>query len=143
MVQTGSEEISVPGLPPAMAVSAFSLRPLTVQRLDETETRSLDKFKGQRVHGVAAIGNPERFFNTLATAGMDVIRHPYPDHATLGVTDLSFDDGLDVIMTEKDAVKCHDLALGNLWYVRVEATVHASSGVSLIEGVEKTITAHD
>ncbi len=143
VVQTESDEIAVPGLPPAMALSTFSLRPHSIHRLDETETRSLDDFKGQRVHGVAAIGNPERFFDTLVAAGMDVVRHPHPDHATLGVAELGFDGDLDVIMTEKDAVKCHGVALKNLWYLRVEVILHSSSGISLIENVEATIENHD
>jgi tetraacyldisaccharide-1-P 4'-kinase len=46
-------------------------------------------------------------------------------------------------MTEKDAVKCHNVALKNLWYVRAEATIHSSTGMSLIEKVEATITTHD
>jgi len=139
VVQSASDEPAVPGLSPTVPVSTFSLQPLGVHRLDETETRSLDDFNGQRVHGVAAIGNPERFFDTLEAAGVDVARHPYPDHATLGLAELGFDENLDVIMTEKDAVKCHSVALKNLWYLRVEASIHSSNGISLIDNVEATI----
>jgi tetraacyldisaccharide 4'-kinase len=57
------------------------------------------------VHAVAAIGNPDRFFDTLRGNGMQVIEHAYPDHAPLRPEQLDFGDNFDILMTEKDAVK--------------------------------------
>ena len=142
LVQADGETAPVPGLRQETPVSAFSLQPLAAHRLDDTESRSLDAFRGQRVHGVAAIGNPDRFFNLLATLGMDVVQHAFPDHATLTDTNLNFDEPYDVVMTEKDAVKCKGLAKNNIWYIPVEAVINESHSIPLTEHVEKMISNH-
>jgi tetraacyldisaccharide 4'-kinase len=88
--------------------------------------RPLAAFSGQRVHAVAGIGHPDRFFDSLRANGIDVIRHPFPDHHRHAATDLDFGDGLPVLMTEKDAVKCHAFARENAWVVPVAAELPAS-----------------
>jgi len=83
---------------------------------------------GTRVHAIAAIGNPDRFFKSLEQLGLEVIQHPYADHRFFQVEDLLFDDHLPVVMTEKDAVKCRllspDLIHYNYWYLRIKTTVN-------------------
>jgi tetraacyldisaccharide 4'-kinase len=54
---------------------------------------------------------------------MQVIEHAFPDHSRLTENDLRYDDGLDVLMTEKDAVKYANLFIERCWYVPVEVTV--------------------
>lgn len=76
---------------------------------------------GSRIHALAGIGNPERFFAQLRTQGFDVIPHPFPDHHDFVAGDLDFGDDLPVVMTEKDMVKCGALAPVNCWYVPVSA----------------------
>ena len=76
-----------------------------------------------RVHGVAGIGHPERFFNTLRGLGYDVIGHPFPDHHPFTLADITFDDDLPVLMTAKDAVKCTAFATDRHWYLPVTAEV--------------------
>ncbi len=73
------------------------------------------------VHAVAGIGNPERFFTTLTQLGFQPEPHPLPDHHDFEASDLDFADGLPVIMTEKDAVKCRRFARPEHWYLEVEA----------------------
>jgi tetraacyldisaccharide 4'-kinase len=85
-------------------------------------TKPLREFSGQPVHAIAAIGNPQRFFAMLRAIGIDIVEHPLPDHAKLGIDDISFADDLAVLMTEKDAVKCRDIAGPHHWYVPVSAT---------------------
>jgi len=72
------------------------------------------------IHAVAGIGNPGRFFNTLREMGFDVIEHSYPDHHKFKVSDIDFGDA-NVIMTEKDAVKCEQFATEHHWYLPVSA----------------------
>lgn len=99
--------------------SDFRLVPSAVCSLDDEEIRRIEDFEGQRVHVLAGIGNPQRFFSMLEACGMQVIEHPLPDHALLSADDLNFGDGLSVMMTEKDAVKCRNFGVGNCWYVPV------------------------
>lgn len=81
--------------------------------------RELTGFRGQQVHAVAGIGNPERFFDALRQAGIQVDAHVYPDHHGYTARELTFDDDLPVLMTAKDAVKCRGFGLQNAWYVPV------------------------
>ena len=85
-------------------------------------TRPLPAF--ERVHAVAGIGNPDRFFMMLRTAGIDVIAHAFPDHHAFSMNDIAFDDGLPVLMTDKDAVK-FTAPLNNAWRVPVRAELPA------------------
>jgi len=85
------------------------------------EARPLSAFGGQRVHAVAAIGNPERYFAMLEGLGLSLVRHAHPDHARLSRADLYFDDSLPVLVTEKDAVKIKDVEGVDVWVVPVAA----------------------
>ena len=80
---------------------------------------------GQRVHAVAGIGNPARFFAALRAAGLDVIEHAFADHFAYASADLDFGDDLPVLMTEKDAVKCVAFADARCWRVPVRAQLPA------------------
>ncbi|GAA0704688.1 tetraacyldisaccharide 4'-kinase [Dokdonella soli] len=84
-------------------------------------TRPLESFAGQRVHAVAAIGNPERFFVSLRAHGIDVVPHAFADHHAFLPSDLAFGDDLPVLMTEKDAIKCTRFAGANAWCIPVRA----------------------
>ncbi|HJT99356.1 MAG TPA: tetraacyldisaccharide 4'-kinase, partial [Rhodanobacteraceae bacterium] len=88
--------------------------------------RPLTSFSGQRVHAIAAIGNPGRFFTSLQMRGIDVIAHPFPDHHVFSAADLAFGDGLPVLMTEKDAIKCLAFAGPDAWCVPVSAELPAA-----------------
>jgi tetraacyldisaccharide 4'-kinase len=92
---------------------------------DSTLTRELSGFRGLAVHAVAGIGNPERFFQSLQQAGMQVVDHAFPDHHRFTPADIGFGDGKPVLMTGKDAVKCRHFASENDWYVPVEVEFSA------------------
>jgi tetraacyldisaccharide 4'-kinase len=116
-------ERAIRELPAGLAVTDFYLKGTMVRSLDEREEAPLAKFAGRQVHAVAAIGNPGRFFTFLESHGMQVIEHAFPDHSRLTEKDLRYDDGLDVLMTEKDAVKYGSLSIERCWYVPVEVAV--------------------
>lgn len=92
------------------------------------ESAGAQHFRGTRVHAVAGIGNPARFFAHLRTLGVEVIEHPFPDHHSYVASDLAFGDDLPILMTEKDAVKCVRLAVPTFWYLVVEAQPDAGLG---------------
>lgn len=89
------------------------------------------------VHAVAGIGNPERFFATLRSLGLDVIPHPFPDHHAFRPEDLRFDDDRPVIVTEKDAVKCQSFAQPRHWALAVTAQVDGSLGTKILKLLEE------
>ena len=75
------------------------------------------------VHAVAGIGAPEVFFKSLERCGIRVIPHIFPDHHRYTISNLTFNDVLPIIMTEKDAVKCRHFSIPNMWYLEVETSV--------------------
>lgn len=75
----------------------------------------------QKMHAVAGIGNPQRFFKTLEGLNWQPIAHAFADHAQFTAQDLQFADDLPVVMTEKDAVKCREFASDHCWYLQVAA----------------------
>ena len=80
----------------------------------------LDSFSGQQIHAVAGIGNPDRFFTLLRTRNIRIIKHVFPDHYSYRPEDVEFNDGLPVLMTEKDAVKCLEFNMKNLWFLPIQ-----------------------
>jgi tetraacyldisaccharide 4'-kinase len=88
---------------------------------DARERRALRSFAGQRVHAVAGIGDPKRFFLYLAQRGVQVVPHPFADHHPFRAADLEFGDDAPVLMTEKDAVKCKRYARPQHWILPVRA----------------------
>ena len=95
----------------------------------------MDEFRGQRVHAVAGIGNPQRFFDLLTDSGLIVTPHSLPDHARLSLEDLEFGDQLPVLITEKDAVKCQSFAADNVWCVAVAIEFDADHDKRLMRRV--------
>lgn len=89
-------------------------------RLGDGEHVALDTFAHRRAHAVAGIGNPRRFFDSLRACRIDVIEHAFPDHHRFRASDLAFGDGLPVLMTGKDAVKCRVFAQADWWQVAVQ-----------------------
>ena len=81
---------------------------------------SAGAFHGHVVHALAGIGNPDRFFETLSRLGLEIVRHPFPDHHVFRAEDLP--EGT-VVMTEKDAVKCAPYARADTWFFAVDARV--------------------
>lgn len=89
-------------------------------RVNNTKvSKSVTEFAKQKVHAVAAIGNPSRFFNFLRSLNLNIIEHPFPDHYRFQTGDCNFTDNLPIIMTEKDAVKCQSFAQDNFWYLKI------------------------
>ena len=96
-----------------------------------------EHFARQRVHAVAAIGNPQRFFNHLRELGISFIAHPFPDHHVFEASDFAFEDKDAVIMTEKDAVKCEGFCNDNFWVLRVDAEIDPALGELILRKIAK------
>jgi tetraacyldisaccharide 4'-kinase len=118
------------------------LLPAGAMALKYGTLKPLREFTGKPVHAIAAIGNPQRFFATLRALGIEVTEHPLPDHAQLQREDISFADDLPVLMTEKDAVKCTDIAGPHHWYVPVNVAFAAGDSEKLRGCVLAAIQKH-
>lgn len=101
---------------------SMRLKPAGFYRLDQAATPvSLSDLRGKKLHAIAGIGNPERFFSELARMQLGFVAHAFPDHHSYRPADLEFPDCDLVLMTEKDAVKCRGFGRRDLVALRVEA----------------------
>lgn len=76
------------------------------------------------IDAVAGIGEPERFFETVRSLGLEPLCTAFPDHHVFEAKDFSALRGEVLLMTEKDAVKCKSIAPAKAWYLSIEATAH-------------------
>jgi tetraacyldisaccharide 4'-kinase len=99
-----------------------------------------DHFERLSVRAIAAIGNPQRFFNRLHELGISFTARAFPDHHAYTVADCAFGAKTAVIMTEKDAVKCERLAgeHDSWWALRVDATIDDRLGELIVHKIGKT-----
>lgn len=96
---------------------------------------------GRRLHAIAGIGHPERFFATLRALGLACAEHPFPDHHAYVADDFSFvGDGV-LLMTEKDAVKCRPFYQGDAWVLPITAHVSPALMALVLEKIDGRQTA--
>ncbi|MFT5707157.1 MAG: tetraacyldisaccharide 4'-kinase [Oceanospirillaceae bacterium] len=103
------------------------------------------------VHGVAGIGNPQRFYDSLHALGIDAVQHSFADHHQYSAANFDFVNAPHkaftangnsksnlkrnhiICMTQKDAVKCVNYAPENSYYLKVKADIDASFKQNLLE----------
>lgn len=104
---------------------------------DPAQRAGPEHFRGKRVHAVAGIGDPQRFFRHLHGMGLEFTAHAYPDHHPFTAPDLEYAAVDAVLMTEKDAVKCRRFARDTHWELPVEAVPAASLGELVLSRLER------
>tara|TARA_R110001592_G_scaffold125109_2_gene334368 strand:- start:1905 stop:2921 length:1017 start_codon:yes stop_codon:yes gene_type:complete len=114
---------------------SMSLQAESLISMNNENAKPLQDFSGKTVHAVAAIGHPERFFNTLSDAGITLETHAFGDHHVYQASDFKFDHELPIIMTEKDAVKCEQFDLKESWYLPVSAKLNGDLAAQIIKDV--------
>ena len=126
--QQADQSITVSGL------QQMSIRPTQFRHLESGRRLAIEDWlesepgTNREVHAVAAIGNPQRFADTLTQIGLAPILHRFDDHQILSLDDLSFGDNLPVVVTAKDAIKLEQVAAvsENIWAVDIEAVIDSS-----------------
>ncbi len=129
--QTQDGEIAM-SLSPSLAINLKTQQQLPVSALGD-------------LVAFAGIGHPPRFFNTLEQLGAHLVKTKgFTDHKAYALADiLELQHGVDnVIMTEKDAVKCHGFALDNWWYLPVSAIFEATQEQQIVQHIQEVIKAY-
>jgi tetraacyldisaccharide 4'-kinase len=117
---------------------AMTLEGATFHRMtDANDRRPASAFAGHRVHAVAGIGDPNRFFLHLGKLGIKPIPHPFPDHHPFTTRDLEFGGDAPVVMTEKDAVKLRRAPHAHWWVLPVTAQLDPAFGSWLLAKLKK------
>ena len=84
-----------------------------------------EKSRSNKLLAVAAIGNPQRFFDTLDSLGIktntgkQIKTMAFDDHHEFTEADFMLGSKPIVLMTSKDAVKCRQFAKPNWWALEV------------------------
>ncbi|WIM06635.1 MAG: tetraacyldisaccharide 4'-kinase [Candidatus Nitricoxidivorans perseverans] len=94
-----------------------------------------EKLHGKRLHAVAGIGNPQRFFGHLAGLGLRFEAHAFPDHHAYVAGDLDF-SGDAILTTEKDAVKFGGLSKLPVWVLSVTARIEPDLAQFVLEKID-------
>lgn len=108
---------------------------------DAGEAVAMEGLSGKRLHAVAGIGNPQRFFDTLSSLGIAATPHAFPDHHAFASSDLDFDDCDAVLMTEKDGVKCRSFGRKDLIMLRVAAETEPALADLILKALHGRPTA--
>ena len=113
---------------------AFTLEPILEFAYplgDPSQAVSLKTLLAQKdntpITAIAAIGNPQRFFNEIQSVHHDPSA-PFkgiglPDHGQIDVALLNTLDAKCILITEKDAVKCAHIDDQRIWVVPMQLTL--------------------
>lgn len=110
-----------------------------IKLIDESERLNLGSFSSTPCHAIAGLGNPSRFFSHLKKFNLSFEPHIFPDHFKYTERDINFDDEKQVLMTEKDAVKCTYMANEKHWYVPIKAQMTQKFGLTLLSLIKEKI----
>lgn len=94
------------------------------------------------VVAMAGIGHPPRFFATLKQLGVDLQKEiAFADHQAYSPEQISatVQPGQQLLMTEKDAVKCRSFAQPDWWYLPVEAKIQGLQAEKLLQKIADLI----
>jgi len=93
---------------------------------------SIEELNSTRSVSISAIGNPERFETMLRSMGLKIVAsYRFSDHHEFQPQDFEEHDGVQFVMTLKDAVKCrrwlarYPEIASRSWYVGVHARLDA------------------
>lgn len=112
----------------------MTLEPSDAINLVTNQRKPLSEFT-QPCVAIAGIGHPPRFFTMLEKLGIPLAKtQGFADHQAFDKAQLAqfADSQTPLLMTEKDAVKCHDFAQPNWWYVPVSARFSEKSTACLL-----------
>ncbi len=94
----------------------------------------LARYGADPISAVAAIGQPERFFSMLRTAGITLERVcALPDHDPYETSPFSALTSPHILITAKDAVKCERFKDPRLWVVHALPVFSESEWLDLID----------
>ena len=130
LVVAGGARGASTSVPPQFAMT---LEPLAWQPLLEgVAPPDFAALAPDRVHAIAGIAHPARFFGQLRDDGIAGQTHAFPDHHAFTSSDVAFPAAQAILMTEKDAVKCRAFADARMFYRPVRALLDPAL-ITLVE----------
>lgn len=142
LVFNGAGDAQIMQVAGALPHFIMHLQPQSFYRLGQPEVVcDAAQLQCKRLHAVAGIGAPQRFFATLQEMGLQFEPHPFADHHAYTAEELDFGPEAVVLMTEKDAVKCAGRLAGETWVLPVRAQLPPQLADLLVEKINGSQTA--
>lgn len=91
------------------------------------------------LHAIVGLGNPEKFFATLDALSLTYTKHVFPDHHDYTEEEFEQFAAKNVIMTDKDAVKCDGFASETMYSLNVELALPHEFSESFLKKVSELI----
>ena len=82
-----------------------------------------DQYLPKKMTAVAALGNPQRFFDSLQKHGVVAKCISRPDHSSYTAQFFNDIDAKCILITEKDAVKCAGITDERIWVVPMSVNI--------------------
>lgn len=99
----------------------------------------LTNIKDKSIDAVCAIGNPNRFFDSLKKYNSNINTVIFSDHYAYKAHDFENLKGDMLIMTEKDAVKCKSFCKEHWYFLKVSPAFKNGNDSILIESIIQQI----
>ena len=100
------------------------------QLINPSNMQTLESIAGaylpNKITAVAALGNPQGFFDDLLKNGIACKCIPLPDHATFTAEFFGAINASLILITEKDAVKCAGISDERIWVVPMSLRISDS-----------------
>ncbi|MDX8380415.1 MAG: tetraacyldisaccharide 4'-kinase [Gallionella sp.] len=126
------------GIPPQQTQNQYAMKltgAVFYNLFQPERTASAADLQALRLHAVAGIGYPQRFFDHLKAMGIAATPHAYPDHHPYIASDFAYLACDALLITEKDAVKCIPFADERFWVLRVDAQLDPALIVHLLRKI--------
>jgi tetraacyldisaccharide 4'-kinase len=130
----------------------MSLMAQRVIHLKSGRSKTLAEFVGEHsiINAIAGIGDPQRFFDYLAQLGFTLDKQQgFVDHQDYNKSLFAKIDQVDnktkprqLLMTEKDAVKCKKFAEEHWWYLPVDAVFSDKDNELIIKDILTLINSY-
>ncbi len=118
----------------------FALQPFPWSLLPENQesTQSERHKKIRNITSVAAIGHPQRFFQTIKSLGISTETLAFDDHHAYKMEDFHNIQDEIILMTVKDAVKCTAFANDQWWALKVAVNLPEALVNDVIDTIQST-----
>lgn len=123
---------------------SFLVKPINWHQVATGNTLPLEALPVvQKRTAIAAIGNPQRFFNSLEKLGIQADCIALDDHQSISPESLSAlsggPDNKQVLMTMKDAVKCRSFANEHCWALDVGVQIDSALEARMLDKIQQLI----
>lgn len=131
------------GSTPMSGELAMELEPEDAINLNSKRRKPVSELG--RINAFAGIGHPPRFLTTLQALGANIENfYPFADHQAYTKEEIEpLQRGADnVLMTEKDAVKCQNLHGDCWWYLPVSCKFRSQDQRQLTTKLQEVLKSH-